>query len=70
MKLNATEKKLVELYRKADADTKKKAMDLLKEEKDSASGDLLSTLLNTALSALSVREMPNADDDKKDEDDK
>ena len=45
LKLTATEKKLVELYRAADADTKKSAMALLKGEKEDM-GDLLSTLMN------------------------
>lgn len=37
MKLTATEKKLVELYREADADTKKSALKLLKGENSSES---------------------------------
>ncbi|MBR4168951.1 MAG: hypothetical protein IKR47_04400 [Lachnospiraceae bacterium] len=45
VKLTATEKKLVELYRAADADTKKSAMAILKGEKEDM-GDLLSTLMN------------------------
>lgn len=45
MKLTATEKKLVELYRAADASTKKEAMNLLKGEKS----DLLEGLLGSLL---------------------
>lgn len=42
--LTATEKKLVELYRAADSETKKSVMALLKGE-DSDSGDLITSLL-------------------------
>ena len=45
MQVTATEKKLVQLYREADADTKKKVMNLLKG-KDSLAGDLLENLLD------------------------
>lgn len=45
MKLTATEKKLVELYRAADASTRKEAMNLLKGEKS----DLLEGLLGSFL---------------------
>lgn len=44
LELTAAEKKLVELYRAADADTKKAALKILKGEKDTGS-DLLNTLL-------------------------
>lgn len=44
LKLTAAEKKLVGLYRKADADTKKDAMDLLAGESSSLT-DILSSLL-------------------------
>ena len=44
-KLTATEKKLVELYRAADSDTKKAAVALLKGEKPEESG-VLGSLLN------------------------
>lgn len=44
MQVTATEKKLVQLYRNADADTKKKVMNLLKEN-ESLAGDLLEDLL-------------------------
>lgn len=47
-KLTATEKKLVELYRAADSDTKKAAMSILKGEKE----DFLGALLNGAASLL------------------
>lgn len=46
MKVSATEKKLVELYRKADASTKKKAMELLQK---SATIDELSDGIGTLL---------------------
>lgn len=46
--LTAAEKKLVELYRAADSETKKAAVSLLKGEKIE-SGDLLTTLLGSAL---------------------
>ncbi len=46
--LTSAEKKLVELYRAADSETKKAAVALLKGEKIE-SGDLLSTLLGSAL---------------------
>ncbi|MBO6046647.1 MAG: helix-turn-helix transcriptional regulator [Erysipelotrichaceae bacterium] len=47
MSLTTTEKRLVELYRQADADTKKAAMALLKgTSSSSAAGDMISSLLN------------------------
>ncbi len=49
--LTSAEKKLVELYRAADSETKKAAVALLKGEKIE-SGDLLSTLLGSALEML------------------
>ena len=45
MQVTAAEKKLVELYRKADAKTKKEALEVLKGE-DSLAGDLLESLLD------------------------
>jgi len=45
MQVTATEKKLVQLYREADSDTKKKVMNLLKGN-DSLAGDLLEGLLD------------------------
>ena len=53
LKLSAAEKKLVELYREADTDTKKAAVSLLKGEKN-ASG-LLSALLGGAADLLGVK---------------
>ena len=44
MQLTATEKKLVELYREADSDTKKEAMKLLKGEE---AGDVLESIMDT-----------------------
>lgn len=46
--LTAAEKKLVELYREADADTKKKAIAVLKGEGGDAS-DILTSLIGTAM---------------------
>ncbi len=46
--LTATEKTLVQLYRKADSDTKKAAISLLKGEKPEGS-DILSSLLSNAI---------------------
>ena len=44
MKVTATEKRLVEYYRKADSDTRKRAMNILKGDNDSTS-ELLESLL-------------------------
>ena len=52
MKVSSTEKKLVELYREADSDTKKKVMELLKTGEISAVGvigDALGGLLGNAI---------------------
>ena len=49
VKVTATEKKLLELYRAADADTKKAAVALLKGEKSQLSGILDSILENKAI---------------------
>ncbi len=46
--LTAAEKKLVELYRTADSDTKKKAVAVLKGEQ-SDTGDILTSLIGTAI---------------------
>ena len=51
MKVTAAEKKLVELYRDADADTKKKVLQLLKGEEDSTD-NLLEGILETVQSLL------------------
>lgn len=45
MQLTAAEKKLVELYRAADADTKKAAVNLLKGEQEPGMADILGALL-------------------------
>lgn len=45
MQVTAAEKKLVELYRKADSKTRKEVLNLLKGE-ESLAGDLLETLLD------------------------
>ena len=57
VQLTAAEKKLVELYRKADADTKKEVMKLLKGTGDDAS-ELLTSLLSNAMSMFGKRSMP------------
>ncbi|MCR5594564.1 MAG: helix-turn-helix domain-containing protein [Lachnospiraceae bacterium] len=46
IKVNATEKKLVTLYRKADADTKKAVMELLKKDDSNEIGGILGKLLD------------------------
>lgn len=51
MKVTATEKKLVELYRAADSDTKKSAMAILKGE-EPETGDVLNSILNSAMDLL------------------
>jgi len=51
VKVTATEKKLLELYRAADSDTKKEAMNLLKGNDDSA-GDVLENLIDTVQDLL------------------
>ena len=58
MKLTAAEKKLVELYREADSDTKKAAVKLLKGEKSELSegSEILTSLLGTAMESLMKRE--------------
>ena len=53
-KLTAAEKKLVELYRAADSDTKNAAVKLLKGEKADA-GDLLGSLLGNAMELLNKK---------------
>ena len=54
LKLTAAEKKLVELYRAADSDTKNAAVKLLKGEKADA-GDLLGSLLGNAMELLNKK---------------
>ncbi|MBO5623576.1 MAG: hypothetical protein J5959_18325 [Butyrivibrio sp.] len=49
VKVTSTEKKLLELYRAADADTKKAAMALLKGEKSQLSGILDEILKNKTI---------------------
>lgn len=46
MKVTATEKRLVELYRKADTDTRKRALNILKGD-DIAAGEILENLLGS-----------------------
>ena len=76
MRVTATEKRLVEAYRKADTETRKAAMDLLKKgaaaggilgdilPSSGSSGGILGSLLSGAASALSgKREMPGEEDE-------
>ena len=51
MQVTAAEKRLVELYRKADSDAKKEALKALKGE-DSLTGEILESLLDSALDML------------------
>ena len=51
MKVTATERKLVELYREADSDRKKMAMNVLKGESNTFDG-FLGNLIDGALDAL------------------
>ena len=51
MKLTATEKKLVELYRKADSETKKEALNVLKGE-DGSMDDVLETIMDSVQNML------------------
>ncbi len=66
MQLTAAEKKLVELYRKADADTKKEVMKLLKGTGDDAS-ELLTSLLSNAMSMFGKRSMPGEEGGEEEE---
>ena len=61
MKVTATEKKLVEAYRKADSEAKKTAMKILKGQ---GGESVVEGLLSSALSALTggKREMPEGED--------
>ena len=54
MQVTATERRLVELYRKADAETKKAAMSLLKGETTSTQ-DMLGSLLENAMEMLTKK---------------
>lgn len=59
MTVTATEKKLVELYREADSDTKKSVMNLLKGVEDESSA-ILSNFLSEALNLFtSKKELPS-----------
>ncbi len=55
MSLTAAEKKLVELYRAADADARKKAVSLLKNDKTEMD-DLLSALMDTAMDVFGKKQ--------------
>lgn len=52
VKVTATEKKLLELYRKADTDTKKEAIRILSGEQGDGLGNLLNSLLGSAMDLL------------------
>lgn len=51
--LTATEKKMVELYRAADSNTKKAVMDLLKGEQTAGTNDIWGNLLGNAINMFS-----------------
>ena len=51
MQVTAAEKKLVELYRKADSNAKKEALKVLRGE-DSLTGEILDSLLDSAMDML------------------
>ena len=59
--LTAAEKKLVELYRKADADKKKEVMKLLKGTSDEAN-EVLTSLLSSVMSSLGKRSIPGEEE--------
>ena len=54
VKVTASEKKVLDLYRKADASTKKSVMKLLKGEKSEAE-DMLGSLIGTAMDMFSKK---------------
>lgn len=54
VKVTASEKKMLDLFRKADASTKKSVMKLLKGEKSEAE-DMLGSLIGTAMDMLSKK---------------
>ena len=60
MKVTATEKKLVQLYRAADSQTKKEAIALLKGETVET---LVGSLIGSAFSALTGKKEKSAEDD-------
>ena len=66
VQLTATEKKLVELYRKADADKKKEVMKLLKGTSDEAN-EVLTSLLSSVMSSLGKRSMPGEEETEEEE---
>ena len=63
VKLTSTEKKLVEYYRKADSQTKKEAMSLLKGEKVET---LVGNLIGSAFSALTGKKQLDTDGEDED----
>ena len=63
MKLTSTEKKFVEYYRKADSQTKKEAMSLLKGEKVET---LVGNLIGSAFSALTGKKQLDTDGEDED----
>ena len=58
MTLTADEKKLVNLYRKADDEQKEAALKALKGESESEGGSLLGTILETAMGLLTQKDLP------------
>ena len=62
MKVSSTERKLIELYRAADSQTKKNAMSVLKGE---GIQTLVGSLVSSAINAVTgKREMPDTDDEE------
>lgn len=65
MKVSSTERRLVELYRAADSQTKKNAMSVLKGE---GVQTLVGSLVSSAINAVTgKREMPAGDDEDEEE---
>lgn len=65
IKVNATEKRLVELYRKADSQTKKNAMQILKGSAagEIAAGDILTGVINAITGKRSGPDGAGGDED-------
>jgi transcriptional regulator with XRE-family HTH domain len=55
VKVTASEKKLLELYRKADADTKKAALRILSGEQGEGLGGMISSLLDGAIDLIAKK---------------
>ena len=55
VKVTAAEKKLLELYRKADSDTKKEAVRVLSGKQSEGLSDIMSSLLDGAIDLISKK---------------